>query len=224
MAIFPTKIHDEYNASNHMEFVMDQDSDVALLPGLDTCAPGSKATSIASGNVFYLTTFGFWTKNTKALVTEELRVDKPGTYTADEGKAFNPVIVADVGNPNYVETIEGTLANPWGNIDFATIANKCLSNDATMYLVAHGEEAGLIEIEISLQRAGMVDDEIHFGVIRYDSSTNLGGALAIYAGPTGNATEAVIEIGGVITDLLEMAEQIPTTLTIIHHPLPDSGT
>lgn len=97
MAIFPTKIHDEYNASNHMEFVMDQDSDVALLPGLDTCAPGSKATSIASGNVFYLTTFGFWTKSTKALVTEELRVDKPGTYAADEGKAFNPVIVAIEG-------------------------------------------------------------------------------------------------------------------------------
>ena len=97
MAIFPTKIHDEYNASNHMEFVMDQDSDVALLPGLDTCAPGSKATSIASGTVFYLTTFGFWTKSTKALVTEELRVDKPGTYMADQGKAFNPVIVAGVG-------------------------------------------------------------------------------------------------------------------------------
>jgi len=68
MAIFPTKIHDEYNASNHMEFVMDQDSDVSLLPGLETCAPGSKATSIESGNEFYLTTFGFWTKSTKALV------------------------------------------------------------------------------------------------------------------------------------------------------------
>ena len=124
------------------------------------------------------------------------------------------------GNPNYVETIEGTMANPWGNIDFETIANKCLSNDATMYLFVHGEEAGRSDIELSLQRAGMGSGEIPFGATRGNSLEGLGGALAIYDGSTGNAIVTTIEIGGTVTDLSETAEQIPTTLTIVHHPLP----
>ena len=67
MAVFTSKVHNNYNASNHMEFVIDQDSDVSLLPGLDTCAPGSKAVSIESGKAFYMTTFGLWTASSNAL-------------------------------------------------------------------------------------------------------------------------------------------------------------
>lgn len=93
MAITIIQNHDEYNAPHYMEFIIDNDSERADLPGLDVCCAGSKATSIESGSKYYLTTFGLWTGPQKAFETEELRVDANGIYTADPGKAFNPVYV-----------------------------------------------------------------------------------------------------------------------------------
>lgn len=60
MAVFTSKIHDDYNASTYREYVVDYDDDVQFLPGLDECAPGSKAKSIESGKIFRLTTGGQW--------------------------------------------------------------------------------------------------------------------------------------------------------------------
>jgi len=221
MAIFPTKIHDEYNASNHMEFVMDQDSDVSLLPGLETCAPGSKATSIESGKAFYLTTFGFWTKSTKALVTEELRVDKPGTYMADEGKAFNPVIVADVGNPNYVETIEGTLANPWGGIDIEALGLEINNHDDAHIIMEMTMGTSSARMAYFRYEASPISIFANQGTIDDGDSVVLA-AYFVWDG-SGALTEGVMfqgnAEGGTFTDLLPMAQQITTVTTIYHHPM-----
>lgn len=49
-----------YNVSNYQEYIIDYDDNTQLLPGIDICSPGSKATSIESGKIFRLTTGGQW--------------------------------------------------------------------------------------------------------------------------------------------------------------------
>lgn len=60
MAITKYKLNEDYNASNHMEFLCDADSDVASLPGLDECAVGSTALILESGDFYILTPSGEW--------------------------------------------------------------------------------------------------------------------------------------------------------------------
>lgn len=126
------------------------------------------------------------------------------------------------GNPNYVEFITGTLANPWGDVDVEAIASQCLTDDATMYLLADATALGMQEIELALQREGITKTLIAFGSVRATSGDNvsLDGVLAIFRKDTGAVTDAVAQIAGIVSNLLPYANQITTALTIIHHPLP----
>ena len=38
-------------------------------------------------------------------------------------------------NPNYIETVEGTLDNPWGSIDYHGLVTACAANNANATLV-----------------------------------------------------------------------------------------
>lgn len=64
MSISTLKIRDKYNDPDHKEIVMDFDSDLSKLPGLEMCAPGSEAYSIQSGKTFILSNAGEWTEKT----------------------------------------------------------------------------------------------------------------------------------------------------------------
>ena len=112
MAIFTSVVHDEHNATNYMEFVIDTDADKTSLPGLDTCCPGSKATSIESGLIFVLSTTGIWNElpgSGPSITVEALSVDTNGSYTAPAKKAYSPVVV-DVPNA-YTTQDEGKVVS-----------------------------------------------------------------------------------------------------------------
>ena len=59
MAVKTYRINDEFNASNHMEFLLDSDADVKDLPGLEECAVGSLAMTMA-GDFYILAPDGTW--------------------------------------------------------------------------------------------------------------------------------------------------------------------
>lgn len=59
MAVIIYKTNDNYNASNHMEFLIDDNSSVEDLPGLETCSVGSAALT-DKGEFFFLMSDGKW--------------------------------------------------------------------------------------------------------------------------------------------------------------------
>lgn len=59
MAVTTYRINNDYNASNHMEFLLDGDSSIKDLPRLETCSAGSVALT-DSGEVFFLMASGEW--------------------------------------------------------------------------------------------------------------------------------------------------------------------
>lgn len=65
MSISIYRVRDEFNAANHREFLMDTDSDVSELPGLETCAAGSKARAVDSSNVYMLSNSNKWVLQTR---------------------------------------------------------------------------------------------------------------------------------------------------------------
>lgn len=84
-----------------------------------------------------------------------------GVHFAEEGCAFNPVIVAGGGgNPNYVETIEGTLANPWGSVDPSALHQSVLSGDASAMLDIDATVLGFGRAKI--QMSPFTKTNIHF--------------------------------------------------------------
>jgi len=60
MSLSILKQRDHFNAANRLEFIVDEDADFDNLPGLDKCAVGSTAYSIASGAKKIINHSGEW--------------------------------------------------------------------------------------------------------------------------------------------------------------------
>jgi len=125
---------------------------------------------------------------------------------------------SDGGNPNYVETIEGTLANPWGDIDPATLHQSVLSGDADVRLDIGGPP-GFRHLEI--QMSPFEDSLIYFsGVADSPSNVEEWTALALYYELQGTINRVRLLNDGTVTDMSQYATNLSTVLTIIHHPMP----
>ena len=125
-------------------------------------------------------------------------------------------------NPNYVETITGTLANPWGGVDVADLASDVIANNATVYMTVSFS---------GLTRTFLVDFseyESNNSTIFISACTIDANEIIAYAATwTGAVFENFMSAAGTVTDGLTITnysaygEYVPTTLTIIHHPLPE---
>lgn len=132
-------------------------------------------------------------------------------------------------NPNSVETIRGTMANPWGTHmgthTFSDIKAALTSNAITAYIVddllpseriyleasADGVSGFTGSIHISTQSSVViVDREIEY--VAYDSN---GACVALYS-----ILGTTSQFGMTVDDYTEDAANAACTLTIIHHPLP----
>lgn len=175
MSIFLSKIHDEYNASNHMEYMLDTDDDQVLLPGLETCAPGSKAMSIESGNEFYLTTNNTWTIMPKGgnanLVA--LEATKNGEYLPSKDEdGFNKVTVnvqpdppslgrlTATKNGNYVADDDGYDGYATVEVDVTPVLDPLSVEANGTYTAGEGEFTdidGFSTVEVHVSGSGEFD-------------------------------------------------------------------
>lgn len=117
------------------------------------------------------------------------------------------------GNPNYVETIEGTLANPWGELNYSKLRDEINNKNATISLYV--DHATLIGI--------LFDRNILFGSCLFDMPTDdkplLAGSIAYDS--NGDLLYAKMLGGSSWNDIPENAS---CALIIIHHSLPTSGS
>lgn len=158
------------------------------------------------------------------VTVEALTVTENGRY-AEEGKAYNPVLVEVPqvsGNPNYVETIAGTLANPWGEYAASELFSAARSGDLTMYISASvtyteggtAETATMMFFPISglptfgFTKPGASAEVLRFARVGYGTTGTLGRAVA------GN-----IDTLHQTQELLQIPGDTATTMTIIHHPM-----
>ena len=130
----------------------------------------------------------------------------------------------DGGNPNYVETIEGTAANPWGDIDPAELRVQLANNTATARITAFLSELGGNFPDTTLEYSTMCGSEqLFFMVMNFINGSPSSGGFINY-----NVDGRLVGAGAYVApdsiDMSEYASVIRTNLTIIHHPLPEAGS
>lgn len=116
------------------------------------------------------------------------------------------------GNPNYVETISGTVANPWGAANYQELINGISSNELTVAMTIGDTSLNATVVNGILFSAALFDlpgdTKLYLGVSVFYSTLDEG-ALTI--------AKANFGTGGGWGDL---PSAMPTTLSIIHHPMP----
>ena len=143
-------------------------------------------------------------------------------YVMKTPENTNPAVLGDMldqiegGNPNYVETIEGTLENPWGNYTLNNIWEMLSSNEATMYIQYIGIFNGYAYgYAIPNGTIGWTDGSVLFsaacgtGFLTYAYSFSYSSnATYLYIKKASSSGWDTVDGTGACT------------LTIIHHPMP----
>lgn len=157
----------------------------------------------------------------KPVTIEPLTVGEAGTTFAKEGRAFNPVICTADGNPNSVEMVEGTLANPWGDA-FDDFKEAAMTNiyGVSAELAVDATAMGMGTVYLNWDRNSSGGTQ--FSSATLDATLADGrAARVLYTGLDGTTlNRALILMGGSIVDMSTYASALPTTLTIVYHPLP----
>lgn len=149
-------------------------------------------------------------------------------YVMDTPENTNPSVLNSMleemesgsgGNSNYVETIEGTLANPWGSVDPAALYAQ----------LQDGEVSVLLNITVPSEgRATFLPSPTSdwwwfSAVITYDPDSHVvTQAMYLEYLVSGELNLGYLYKDGTATDMSGLAARFPTILTIIHHPLPNS--
>lgn len=123
------------------------------------------------------------------------------------------------GNPNIVETITGTLDDPFGDYTIAELVEAISSNNATVKMaVSMGSSEGSFPISANVQFTQLYASECNISVSG-GSATVPTAVFFSYVDGTG-LTRADAILSGQYTSLVPQAAYITTETTIIWHPLP----
>lgn len=152
-----------------------------------------------------------------------LAATENGTYNPPAGKGFGTVTV-NVPNPNSVETIIGTVANPWGNVNPAELAAEIAANNANAIAVWDATAIGLGESSAPLFLSNDLE-YIYIRSARIGTSSDYDALDVAWSTVTGALNEAAVLTSSIgYMDIREYASAITTTITIIHHPIPENNT
>lgn len=150
-------------------------------------------------------------------------------YVMKTPENTNPAVLGDLldqmggGNPNYVETVTGTAANPWGDVSLDVLTDAILAGNATVYIKVDGSALDLGTQEYYVQNRGIADGYLPFGACGFRNNNWMAGLLIYNIINKGLSTSKIL-FNNVTTDLAPYASLIPTEITIIHHPLPEDST
>lgn len=112
-----------------------------------------------------------------------------------------------------VETIEGTVADMFGDVDVATLKTALNSMGASAYLTADASALGMSTI-VSDLRYGLVAEGATV------TSDSVMAYAAVWADDGTLSSFYMTTDGTTITDISPYASMITTELTIVWHPLP----
>ena len=149
----------------------------------------------------------------------EVDTGKLFLFNEDTGE-WSEISTGGGGAENYKETLTGTLASPWGLTDyemaFAEYLEGVQSGDISLFVEfdasalggTHGFN-GIVSISgrnvLFCNGASITSSS----QLAYDARWDVSGLAYAY-----------MLINGVVTDIVEYASSIPTTLTVFHHPMP----
>lgn len=198
-----------------------------------TTAPSGKAYSPVAVNVpnSYSASDEGKVVNNGALVAQTAHAPVTANGTIDT-TLYNSVPVNVQGNPNYVETISGTVENPWGTMtteEIVSLIDAVIENAATIKVSFQrdGKDYAACATQYVDPTTGDTYDGVRFNFL-FDDSSSFAFA-SIYAayvdGTLYNGGGGVVSTSFVPSrqSLQQWAQTAgPTTMTIIHHPLPDS--
>ncbi len=165
------------------------------------------------------------------LITPEGKISITENGTGVDVAQYAEADVA-VPNPNTVVTVTGTAANPWGDMTTAEIKDLFDAIEA-------GNATAIIETEaatIHVSASSTTDIPSTKSVFLVNLAAYVSGAstspsiaqcyLFAYNRQTGAIVEARMASAqnggaGIIVDLSYGTSEIPSTLTVIYHPLPN---
>lgn len=119
------------------------------------------------------------------------------------------------GNPNTEQTVTGTLANPWGDIDPVELTSAIGTRDAD----------ASITIDASALGAGTVYGRLGATNHLYVTGANLTDSTMAYEviyDLVGVLYSAKMLSGGQVVDISQYASVLPATIVVVWHPLPDT--
>ena len=122
------------------------------------------------------------------------------------------------GNPNKVETYEGTVANLWNDINRNELATALENHEVSVYL----------EIDASALNAGIITSRpFANNTYIYTNGANVSNSLINFSAygiqwdiTTGNISYAYMLINERVVDISSYADTLTTSMTIVWHPLP----
>lgn len=150
-----------------------------------------------------------------AVTIEPLSVTANDIYT-ESGKAYNPVTV-NVPNPNSVVTVNGTLANPWGEYGYAALKEAYLSNGLSVFIVFSGNvDNWVITPKATTFPLPQYDFGSFTSLYSLDGNNGAIGAMVTYFndGSPGMAIEQEER------ETYNLPWNTPCTTYLIFHPLP----
>lgn len=123
---------------------------------------------------------------------------------------------------NSVVTVTGTVAEPFGSIDPAELHTAITSNNATALMEIDATAIGYSNtLYLFAQPANR--SFLDFQAVGGMSNSGCTCADASYSKTTGDLIAVAALTQGVYSLLTDYAALLTTTLTVIYHPLPDSG-
>lgn len=143
-------------------------------------------------------------------------MENPGNTNVSVLGPMVDAVVAD-HNPNYTETVTGTLANPWKNYNVNTLWQQRENNNITLIIEIDASAIVGNKFKISL---GWDGSRLLASGASYTSAVSYFDFEAVWSNTTGTLISAYGNINGTVTDYSALADQIPAILTVIYHPLP----
>ena len=125
------------------------------------------------------------------------------------------------GNPNYVETVNGTMANPWGSYTLSELMQGVNDKSISIILISVVDNVTLVYSPVTVKNNLLVCFCGEFSAYVAGSAVKLitQDSECIFYAPNGD-----FKSYGTLaapTDYNEYSDS-PATLIIIHHPLPEN--
>ena len=144
-------------------------------------------------------------------------ITENGTYDTTYN---NEVTVNVAGGGVEVGFISGTLAAPFGAYAPANILAVLNGGMASAIITIDASALGMGTQIVTASMGVTGSSVIRFSGVVYQSSSAWQ-ALAVYYDSTGALTTCVMIQNGTVTDMSAYAAQLPTSLMLILHPLPE---